>query len=60
MAYQGKHSQSVGSEYLVHLDGTVDRYPRNALPEPLTRSFLGKLTADDDNDRWGIIPAVIL
>ena len=50
MAYQGKHSQSVASEYLVHLDGTVDRYPRNALPEPLTRSFLGKLTADNDDD----------
>ena len=50
MAYRGKHSQSVGSEYLVYLDGTADRYPRNAPPELLTSSFLGKLTAGGDND----------
>ena len=50
MAYLGKRSQSVGSEYLVRLDGTVDRCPRNAPPEPLTSSFFGKLTADDVDD----------
>jgi hypothetical protein len=47
MAYRGKHSQSAGSEHRVRFDGQLIS---NISLEPLTSSFLGKLTADDDDD----------
>ena len=47
MAYRGKHSQSAGSEYRFVL---ADHVTDTVSLEPLTSSFLGKLTADGDDD----------
>ena len=53
MAYRGKHTQGAGSEYRVRFGRTSDLCLANLSLEPLTSSFLGKLTAevnDDDDD----------